>query len=184
MFSRAPAPTEFGRSAAIKAMPSTFILLSVEHREPCLCHECRRSKRRCATAWEMKDEPSGSPCRRGSQTTMSCFGQKTVVVNVMEKARARLRHVGVRETSASEPLPKHRNPIRRHQNRGLHGAPRSARRQPTYWPCGVRCAGGVTLIRALVRNVRTWPAMPRERLKRRQPQGRKYRCAGEGRTAS
>ena len=36
-------------------------------------------------------------------------------------------------------------------------------RCPTYCPCGVRCVGGVTLIRALVRNLRTWPAMPREK---------------------
>ena len=27
---------------------------------------------------------------------------------------------------------------------------------PTYWPCGVRCTGGMTLIRAFVRNLRTW----------------------------
>jgi hypothetical protein len=33
----------------------------------------------------------------------------------------------------------------------------------------------------LVWNVRTWPAMSRR--KRLQPRGRKYRCAGEGRTA-
>jgi hypothetical protein len=33
---------------------------------------------------------------------------------------------------------------------------------PTYWPCGVRYSGGVTLIRARVRNLRTLQAMPRE----------------------
>jgi hypothetical protein len=34
----------------------------------------RRHKRHAARA--MKEEPSGTPCRRRSQTTMSCFGQK------------------------------------------------------------------------------------------------------------
>src|SRR6185312_17437771 len=34
---------------------------------------------------------------------------------------------------------------------------------PTYGPCGVRCRGGVTLIRAFLRNLRTWPVMPREK---------------------
>src|SRR4029077_2177198 len=58
----------------------------------------------------------------------------------MEKARGRLRHVRMRETNASEPLLKHRNRIRWHQNQGLSDALGSAWRQPTYWPCGVRCA--------------------------------------------
>src|SRR5262245_20811587 len=34
---------------------------------------------------------------------------------------------------------------------------------PTYWPCGVRCIGGVTLIRALLRNLGTWQVMLREK---------------------
>ena len=50
-------------------------------------------------------------------------------------------------------------------------------------PSGIRHIGGANLNRALVRNVRTLPAMLRERRKRLQPRGRKYRCAGEGRTA-
>src|SRR5208282_1769226 len=36
-------------------------------------------------------------------------------------------------------------------------------RKPTYWPYGVRCAGGVTFIRAFAWNLRTWPTMPREK---------------------
>src|SRR5260370_40938734 len=39
----------------------------------------------------------------------------------------------------------------------------AAWRIPTYWLCGVRCKGGVTLIRALVRNLRTRLAMVREK---------------------
>jgi len=70
----------------------------------------------------------------------------------------------MRETSVSEPPPKHRKKIRWHRNRSLHDVPGRAWRRPTYWPCGVRCAGGVTLILAFVWNVRTWPAMPREKV--------------------
>src|SRR5215471_16832867 len=70
----------------------------------------------------------------------------------------------MRETSASEPLLTHRKPIRRRQNRRRAILPGSAWKYPAYCPCGVRCGGGVTLIRAFVRNVRTWPAMPRERM--------------------
>src|SRR5665811_2106128 len=53
--------------------------------------------------------------------------------------------------------------FRWHQNRGLTTAPGKVWRKPTYWPCGVRCLGGVTLIRALVRNLRTCMAMAREK---------------------
>src|SRR6516164_2420745 len=35
--------------------------------------------------------------------------------------------------------------------------------QPTYWLRGVRYTGGATLIRAFVRNLRAWLAMPREK---------------------
>jgi hypothetical protein len=36
---------------------------------------------------EMKEGPSESPCRRGLQTAMSCFGLRAAVVNVMVKRR-------------------------------------------------------------------------------------------------
>ena len=61
-----------------------------------------------------------------------------------------MRQVRMRKTSASEPLLKHRKNVSRHQNRSIPLVPGSAWRKPTYWPCGVRCAGGVTLIQALV----------------------------------
>src|SRR6516165_8129336 len=61
----------------------------------------------------------------------------------------------MRETSASEPLMKHRNPLDDVET----GASTSFREEhggyPTYWPCGVRCIGGVTLTLALLRNLRT-----------------------------
>ena len=54
---------------------------------------------------------------------------------------------------------------------GVHTTSGRVWRGPTNWPCGVRCIGGVTLIWALVRNLRTWPAMPREKAQAENPRG-------------
>jgi hypothetical protein len=57
----------------------------------------------------MKVGPSEPPCRRRLQTAISCFGPKTVVVNVMVKRRERRsRHVWIREMSENDPPRKHR----------------------------------------------------------------------------
>src|SRR5215472_10264687 len=45
---------------------------------------------------------------------------------------------------------------------GSFSALGAAWRTPTYWLCGVRCKDGVTLLRALVQNLRTRLAMVRE----------------------
>ena len=109
---------------------------------------------------KMKEGPSEPPCRRRPQTAISCFGPKTEVVNVMVKRRGgRSRHVWIREMSANDPLRKHRKPINDTQNQGLHHILGTAWKVPTYWPCGVRCLGGMTLIRAFVRNLRTGSVM-------------------------
>src|SRR5580704_16784700 len=55
--------------------------------------------------------------------------------------------------------------FRRRQNWSCTTAPGRAWRIPTYWPRGARCIGGMTLVRALVRNFRTCPAMPREKVR-------------------
>ncbi len=73
--------------------------------------------------------------------------------------------------------------FRRHQNQTRTLGLGAAWREPGYWPCGVRCIGGVTPIWAPVWNVRTLPVMPREKAQAADPRGRKYRCAGKGRTA-
>src|SRR5256885_9359966 len=52
--------------------------------------------------------------------------------------------------------------FRRHQNWSCTTAPGRVWRKPTYWPRGARCIGGMTLVRALVRNFRTCPAMRTE----------------------
>src|SRR5262252_5247354 len=54
--------------------------------------------------------------------------------------------------------------LRWHQNWSCSTAPGRVWREPTYWPHGVRCIGGMTLIRALVWNLRTYPTMPREKV--------------------
>jgi hypothetical protein len=47
---------------------------------------CVKKARKCHAVREMKVDPSGPPCRGRLQTTISCFGRKAAVVNVMEKA--------------------------------------------------------------------------------------------------
>src|SRR3984893_8295238 len=56
-----------------------------------------------------------------------------------------------------------RKRIRRCQNRGVAIPPGSAWGMHRDSPRGIRHGGGAKLNRALVRNVRTWPAMPREK---------------------
>src|SRR5467141_994152 len=124
----------------------------------------------------MKVDPSEPPCRRRLQTAISCFGPKTAVVNVMVKRRGvRSRHVWIREMSANDPLMKHRKAQGRHPkqedtpNRDLHLVLGTAWKVPTYWSCGVRCLGGMTLIRAFVRNLRTGSVILREKVQVEEP---------------
>src|SRR6267143_599828 len=62
--------------------------------------------------------------------------------------------------------------FRRHQNWSCTTAPGRVWRKPTYWPRGARCIGGMTLVRALVRNLRTCPAMPREKVQAAKLRGK------------
>ena len=55
--------------------------------------------------------------------------------------------------------------------------------EPGYRPCDVRGRGGVTLVLALVRNLRTCSVVPREKAQAEDPRGRKYRNTEQGRTA-
>src|SRR6266446_1599254 len=70
--------------------------------------------------------------------------------------------------------------FRRHQNWSCTTAPGRVWRKPTYWPRGARCIGGMTLVRALVRNLRTCPAMPRKRYKQRNCEAESTDAAGRG----
>src|SRR5215472_3874624 len=56
----------------------------------------------------------------------------------------------------------------------------TAGRVPTYWPGGVRCRAGVSLIRAFVRNLRTWLVVLRGKIQAEEPRGRKYRWTNQG----
>jgi len=102
-------------------------------------------------------------------------------VNDALKRHGRTCHVGIRETNASEPSMMHRKAVRRHQNWGHSLLPGSAWREPDYWPRGVRCRGGVTLIRAWVWNLGTLHVMPRENSISGTHEGGKYRCTCRGR---
>jgi hypothetical protein len=98
----------------------------------------------------------------------------------MAKGMRKSCQVRIREASANKLPSMHRNCFRRHQNRGYRSAPGRAWRKPTYWPCGVRCRGGATLIWAPVWNLGTCSAMLREKAQVADPRGRKYRCAKSG----
>jgi len=90
-----------------------------------------------------------------------------------------------REMSANDPLMKHRKPPKKTPKTGICTLSLgTAWKVPTYWPFGVRWVGGMTLIWAFVRNLRTGSVMKREKAQVEEPRGRKYRCTGQGRTAS
>jgi hypothetical protein len=79
------------------------------------------------------------------------------------KGARKSRHVRVRETNASEPLMRPRNRSLVASKPERPRSPGGAWRKPGYWPCGVRGTGGVTLILALVWNLRTCSAVQREK---------------------
>jgi len=55
------------------------------------------------------------------------------------------------------------------QNRGLPYVSGAAWQVPTYGPCGDRCRGGMTLIQAFVRNLRTGSVMLRDKAQSGEP---------------
>src|SRR5262250_2298457 len=73
-----------------------------------------------------------------------------------------------------------RKRIRRCRNRGVPLPPGSARENPEACPGGIRHVGGAKLNQALVRNVRTWVVMLREKAQAAQTVRLKVpmRCPG------
>jgi len=101
---------------------------------------------------------------------MSCCRTMAVVVNVMAKGATRSRQVWTRETSASEPPGKPRKMALDGTETGVPTLLRErVSRRPDYWRCGVRGIGGVTLALALVRNLRTWLTVLREKAQAEDP---------------
>src|SRR5215831_16197183 len=78
-------------------------------------------------------------------------------------AGTRFRQARSREASASEPPQKRRKRIRRCQNQGVTRPLGSAWGMSWDCPGGIRRVGGAKLDQALVWNVRTYTAMPREK---------------------
>jgi hypothetical protein len=147
---------------------------------------CVKKTRNRRAVRKMKEGPSEPPCRRRLQTAISCFGPKTAVVNVMVKRRGeRSRHVWIRETSVSHPLAKaSKSNSDEHQNRSYPLALGKAWRLPTYRPCGVpvhRRRDSNSGFRTELEN-RASDAKGKAQVE--DPRGRKYRCTGQGRTAS
>ena len=75
--------------------------------------------------------------------------------------------------SVSEPFEEASKRIPRYPNRGLHWVLGSAWKLPPYWSGGIRRKGGMTLVRAFVRNLRTGSVMIRERHKWRNHEAEK-----------
>ena len=119
------------------------------------------------TAMRNCTRDEGRPFEAGSQVLASnhckLLSSKAMVVSVAANVGRISRRVRLREASASEPPMNCRKRIRRCQNRGVTLPPGSARENPEACPSGIRHVGGAKLNQAFVRNVRTWPAMPREK---------------------
>ena len=132
---------------------------------PCLA--CVKKTRNCHAVRKMKVDPPEPPCRRRLQTAISCCGPMTMVVNVMVKRRDSLitSSKDGRDECKRTSEEASKTGFNDSQNWDLHLVPGRAWKVPTYWPCGVRCIGGMTLIQAFVRNLRTGSVMIRERLK-------------------
>ena len=78
--------------------------------------------------------------------------------STVKRRDIRSRHVGIRETNANEPPTTHRNTTRTTSKPELPASAGSSMAETTYWSCDVRCTGGVTLVWAFARNLRTWLA--------------------------
>ena len=63
--------------------------------------------------------------------------------------------MGIRETSNSEPLMRHRKDRGEVETELLYRAQDELGRDPAYCPSGLRCKGGVNLIQAFARNLGT-----------------------------
>ena len=132
---------------------------------------------------EMKEDPSEPACRSRLQTAVSCCRPMAVVVNVHGKGATYASCAGWRDERKQTTAEASKGFYNWHQNRSVPGPPGRAWRIPGYWPCGVRGTGGVTPVRALVRNLRTCSAVLREKAQAEDPRGRKYQDSGQGRTA-
>ena len=87
---------------------------------------------------------------------------------MVKRRDIRSRHVWIREMNENEPSEASKE-TRCPQNRGLPYVSGAAWQIPTYGPCGDRCRGGMTLIQAFVRNLRTGLVMLRDKAQSGEP---------------
>src|SRR5579862_5126721 len=111
----------------------------------------------------MKEGPSESLCRERLQTAISCFSQKLRWRTLWLKGVTKITSCRDERDECKRTSERIEIELKRHQNRSVPLVPGAAWKGPTYWPYDVRCIGGVTLIRAFVRNLRTWSVMLREK---------------------
>ena len=111
-----------------------------------------QARRVCGAVWKMKDRPFEVGFRE--QASNHPKRQKAVVVSVGEKA-GDTGQVWITETSVSEPLMTCRKVPWRRRNQERVSLLGQGWEVPDDGPTGVRHEGGVTVIRASIRNVRT-----------------------------
>ena len=108
----------------------------------------------CGAVWKMEAGPSKSAFGSRLQTTPSGIGQKPLSLALGEKAGDTCQ-VRITETSVSEPLMTCRNIFWRRRNQERVPLLGQGWGVPDDGPTGVRHGGGVTVILASMRNVRT-----------------------------
>src|SRR3954454_24376722 len=119
------------------------------------CRVSRTQARRvCGAVWKMKDRPFEVGFREQASNHPKRHRSKAIVVSVGEKAGDTCQ-VWVTETSVSEPLMTCRNIFWRRRNQERVPLLGQGWGVPDDGPTGVRHEGGVTVIRASIRNVRT-----------------------------
>jgi len=101
---------------------------------------------------------------------------KAMVVSVGEKAHVKCQ-MWAKKVSDKRTIVGVENVHRRCQNWGPGSTPGRAQQIPAYRLSGIRRTGGTSLVRALLRNVGTLHAMPRENPISVNHEGGKYRCA-------
>src|SRR5262249_17798173 len=109
----------------------------------------------------------GRSFEAGSQVLASnrckLLSSRAMVVSVAVNVGRISRRGGLRGGGGREPPMECGKGIRRRQNRGVTLPPGSVRENPEACPSGIRHVGGAKLNQALVRNVRTYAPMQRER---------------------
>ena len=120
-----------------------------------------------------KDEggPLGAGLQGQASNHLKLLWLRARVVSVKESHGLGPWQVGIKETSNSEPLMRHRKDRGEVKTEFLDRAQDELGRRPAYCPSGLRCKGGVTLIQAFARNLGTCRSDGKGEAQVEDPQG-------------